>query len=622
MISLENISKSYGGQTLLDNVGFRLNPGERAGLVGRNGHGKTTLMRMIVGETQPDSGQVLIPKNYRIGYVTQQIRFTKSTVLEEGMTGLTEAEKDAHWKVEKILAGLGFSSDDMGRDPMRFSGGFQVRINLAKILVSDPDLLLLDEPTNYLDITAIRWTERFLRSWPRELLLITHDRGFMDKVITHTLGLHRKKVRKIPGDTGKYYEQIAQDEEIYEKTRQNDARKRKEIELFISRFRAKARLANLVQSRVKTLQKMGKKEKLEGFRNLDFSFRSLPFPARRVMEVRDLGFGYPSGRMLLQNLSFDVAAGDRICIVGRNGKGKTTLIKLLAGALPPTAGTIYRHPETVTGFYEQTNVSTLSPHNTVVEELLYADKGVDQQMARNIAGAMLFEGDMALKKISVLSGGEKSRVMLGKILATRVNLLLLDEPTNHLDMESCDALLAAVDAFEGAVIMVTHNEMFLHSLAQRLIVFQDDGVSVFDDGYARFLEKGGWHDEDASAGFVEKPVPSAEPVVRVSKKELRRRRSEIVTQRTRELKPLEAGIARAEEAIDRHEKELARLQQEMQEATGRRDGARIGALGQAIHSCESAIETHFAEMERLTNLVKEKSAPFDQRLAEIDAEGA
>ncbi|MCK5593252.1 ABC-F family ATP-binding cassette domain-containing protein, partial [Candidatus Bathyarchaeota archaeon] len=263
MISIENLTKSYGGQVLFDSVNFRINSRERVGVVGRNGHGKTTLFKLIAGDIRPDSGSITTPKNYNIGYVRQQIEFTRDSVLDEGMTGLSSAEQDYHWKVEKILFGLGFTADDMQRHPGELSGGFQVRLNLAKALVAEPDLLLLDEPTNYLDITSIRWITGFLVGWPCELLLITHDRGFMDHIVTHTIGIHRRKIRKFTGTTERYYEQIAQDEEVYEKTQVNDEKRQKEIELFISRFRAKARLANLVQSRVKTLTKMEKKEKLE-----------------------------------------------------------------------------------------------------------------------------------------------------------------------------------------------------------------------------------------------------------------------------------------------------------------------------------------------------------------------
>ena len=231
MIAVENLTKTYGSRILFDSIGFKINAKERVGLVGRNGHGKTTLLRILIGEEDYDSGHVAVPRGYRIGHVKQQLQFTQKSVLEEGMLDLPADERDHHWKVEKILAGLGFSNEDMQRPPEEFSGGYQVRLNLAKVLASEPDLLLLDEPTNYLDITSIRWIEHFLLGWSHELLLITHDRSFMDRLVTHTLGIHRQKIRKIAGNTEKYYAQIAQDEEIFEKTRQKDERRAKEIEL-------------------------------------------------------------------------------------------------------------------------------------------------------------------------------------------------------------------------------------------------------------------------------------------------------------------------------------------------------------------------------------------------------
>ncbi len=440
MISAENLTKSFGSHILFDNAGFKINAREKVGLLGRNGHGKTTLCRILVGAEAYDAGRITHPKNYRIGYVTQQLEFTQATLLAEGMTGLPPAEREHHWKVEKVLAGLGFSQQDLQRHPDEFSGGYQVRLNLAKTLVSEPDMLLLDEPTNYLDIASIRWVQGFLKNWTRELVLITHNRSFMDKIVTHTLGIYRQKFRKIPGDTEKYYTQVAQDEEIYEKTRVNDERRRKEIKQFITRFRAKARLANLVQSRIKTLSKMEKKERLERLKTLDFSFRSLPLRAKRILEVKELTYGYDPEVPLIRKLNLTVGTGERICVVGQNGKGKTTLLKLLAGVLMPQQGKVQYHPDAVQGFFEQTNIASLVDTRTVEEELLYAGPDIDRQLARNICGAMLFEQDDALKKISVLSGGEKSRVMLGKLLVTPLNLLLLDEPTNHLDMESCDAL--------------------------------------------------------------------------------------------------------------------------------------------------------------------------------------
>jgi len=621
MIQVEHLTKSFGRQTLFEDIGFQINPRERIGLVGRNGHGKTTLLRLIIGEERPDAGNVIIPKQYRLGYVRQTIEFTEATVLDEGAKELPESEKDHHWKVEKILAGLGFSSTDMGRNPHEFSGGYQVRLNLAKVLVSEPDLLMLDEPTNYLDIASIRWVERFLRKWPREVLLITHDRSFMDALVTHTLGVHRKKVRKIPGNTEKYYAQIAQEEEIYEKTRLKDERRRKDIERFISRFRAKARLANLVQSRIKTLSKMEKQDRLEQVKNLDFSFRSKPFSARHVLTAEDVSFGYAPGKPVIEEFSLSVGRRERICVVGKNGRGKTTLLRLLAGALTPGSGQVTYNPQVTAGFFEQTNIQTLEPSHTVEEEITQAHPDVDRQLARNISGAMMFEGDDALKLISVLSGGEKSRVMLGKLLATPVNVLLLDEPTNHLDLESCDALLAAIDCFDGVVIMVTHNEMFLHALAERLVVFQMGGIQVFDDGYAQFLETVGWEDE-ASIQNVSAPKkpPPPKGTPKPSKKELRRMRSEIVAERSRVLKPIGSEIQETEDDIESRERELDALNRAMQSATQAGETDKIADLGQAIHQYQTEIDHLFDKLEALTTDLEVRKKEFDDRLSLVNGD--
>jgi ATP-binding cassette subfamily F protein 3 len=618
MIRVENLTKSFGDQILFDGLGFSVNQKQRIGLVAQNGHGKTTLFRMIAGEERPDSGSIVIPKNYRIVYVQQHLEFAADTALNEGIRALPEQEKDHYWKVEKILAGLGFSREDFDRHPNEFSGGLQVRLNLVKALVAEPDLLLLDEPTNFLDITSIRWIEQFLSNWPHELMLITHDRSFMDKVVTHTMGIHRRKLRKIAGNTTKYYNQIAQDEEVFEKTRINDERRRKEIQQFITRFRAKARLANLVQSRVKTLKKMEKKDRLEELKLLDFSFRSSPFPGKQILACRHLAFAYNEQKPLIKNFNVTMGAGERVCVVGKNGKGKTTLLKLLAGKLTPQSGQTNYHPSTIKGFFEQTNVNSLVDTRTVEEEILYSHPDIDRQRARNICGAMMFSGDEALKKISILSGGEKSRVMLGKLLATPVNLLLLDEPTNHLDMESCDALLAAIDLFEGTVIMVTHNEMFLHTLAEKLIVFQNDEIDVFEGRYQEFLAKGGWHDEKLPESKNRSQATPSGTDARLAKKELRRQRSEIVNRRSKTVKPLEKRIARLENDIESHEVELKHLNNYMQQASQDQDGTKISELSQSIHACQSTIDKLFDELEKVTDELDTQNAVFDRELRQLE----
>jgi ATP-binding cassette subfamily F protein 3 len=622
MIVVDNLSKSYGKQGLFDAVSFKINRKERVGVVGRNGHGKTTLFRMIIGEEEPDEGTITKPRKYRIGYVEQRVRFTEPTVLLEGARALSHDAANEIWRVEKVLTGLGFEPADLEKRPSELSGGYQVRLNLAKVLVADYQMLLLDEPSNYLDITSIRWLERFLAAWPGELMLITHDRGFMDNVVTHVLGIHRRKVRKIEGDTGKYYEQIAAEEEIYEKTRLNDERKRKEMDLFITRFRAKARLGGLVQSRVKSLEKMEKREKLEEVKNLEFAFAEKVGYHKYALDVRDLSFAYTPERPLIRRFTIGIGAKDRVFVIGRNGRGKTTLLRLLAGDLAPRSGTIDAPSSVVPGYFEQTHISTLAEANTVLEEIASADPEGDPKRARFIAGGMMFEGDDALKKIRVLSGGEKSRVLLGRLIATPLNLLLLDEPTNHLDIESNDALLEAIDAFDGAVVMVTHNEMFLHALAERLVVFDNDDIVVYEGGYQRFLDKVGWRDEVMQGSIAAVPPPAAAGYggerPKWTPKELRRLRSEVVAERSRALRPLESRMAEIEKSVETNDAALRDLNARLVKASQDRNGAAVVEVSKAMHQTKKTIDGLLEELETVTAEHEEKKAGYDKRMRELD----
>ncbi len=613
MLNIDDITKGFGDQILLDKAGFRINPGERVGLVGRNGHGKTTLLNMISGSDHPDEGTISYPSGYRMGFLSQKISFTKIRVIDEAMLGLLEHEKDHSWKAEKILAGLGFSQDDLKKNPEEFSGGFQVRLNLAKVLISEPDLLILDEPTNYLDITSIRWISRFLISWPREVLLVTHDRGFMDDVVTHIAGIHRHKIKKIQGNTYKYYLQVAQDEEVYEKTRQNEEKRKKEVELFISRFRAKARLANMVQSRIKTLEKSQTKEKLQKMKNLEFEFNYLPFSGKQILMIENLSFGWQKDNPLINNFSLNIYPEDRIAIIGKNGKGKTTLLKLINGNVHPISGNIKINPGVHSGYFEQTNVQSLNDDFTVEEELISSSMDSDRQAARNICGAMMFEQDSALKKISVLSGGEKSRVMLGKLLMSSLNLLLLDEPTNHLDIESCDSFVFALDNFEGAVVLVTHNEMFLHSLANRLVVFKNDIVSVFEGTYQEFLDKEGWEEEEFA-------VEKRSRIAGLSKKEIRQKKSEIITQKSQEIKPAKQKIEALENNIEKNEILIGKINEELLEASNNQNGQKIQSLAKELARLENLNEILFDDLEIQMNIFEKIDTRFNNQLEEFERE--
>jgi ATP-binding cassette subfamily F protein 3 len=619
VLTVKNLSKSYGAQLLFTDVSFNINPGERIGLVGRNGHGKTTLLRLIQGEELPDTGEIIIPNGYRLGYLEQHLAFREPTLLAEACLGLPKERKDEVWQVEKVLMGLGFRREDFTRAPGEFSGGFQIRLNLAKVLVSGVNLLMLDEPTNYLDLPSLRWLTGLLKNWPNELILITHDRGFMDQVITHTLGIHRQRIRKIPGGSSKYYEQMAKEEEIYEKTRLNEEKKRRAAEAFINRFRYKATLSSRVQSRIKALEKKGRMEKLAPIEELEFSFTSAPMPGKVLLETDGLDFSYDGKEsLLISGFKLTVKKNDRIAVIGKNGKGKSTLMKLLAGELTPLRGEIRKHPLLQTGYFNQTNVSGLDPEKTVLEEILAVNPACTEQQARNIAGLLMFEGDAALKKISVLSGGERSRVILGKILVIPVNLLLLDEPTNHLDMESADALLAALDAFDGAVVIVTHNEMFLQSLANRLIVFDRGRVFLYEGGYQSFLTDIGWEDEEAGGNGPAAAGKNRWPAQDLNdRRNLRRERANTIQEKSAVLRPLAAEIERIETTIAHLEEEAARNLEFLAEASLKGDGEEIAAGAKRRAELETELEALYDRLAEITAEYEEKSAEYEARLKSL-----
>lgn len=619
MPQVNNLEKSYGQQVIFDKVSFTLNPGERVGLVGRNGHGKTTLLRMIIGREHPDSGIINVPDGYRVGHLSQHIRFTEDSVIKEACLSLASDEdgRDETYKAETILMGLGFNTDDFHISPMELSGGFQVRLNLAKVLISGPNLLLLDEPTNYLDIVSMRWLAQFLRGWQNELIIITHDRSFMDSVTTHTMAIHRCRVRKVAGPTDKVYQQLLQEEEIYEQTRINDEKKRTEVEQFINRFRAKATKARAVQSRIKALQKKQRLDKLSDISNLEFAFNSAPFTGKQLMEVRDLSFAFEADMpALIEKLSLFVGKGDRIAIIGKNGKGKTTLLNLLAGELSPLEGTVRSHTYLKLAYFGQTNIDRLNSQKTVEQEIMDVHPENSRGAARKICGSMMFPGDLALKKISVLSGGERSRVLLGKLLVSPANMLLLDEPTNHLDMESTESLLEAIDEFRGAVIIVTHSEMILHALATRLIVFDNGKVTLFDGTYQDFLDRIGWESEKDAAGPGTAETSSGKQ--QVNKKHIKRIKAELINERSRTLRSLQEKIDIIENEIMNLEEETEKNNAELVEASVSGNGEEIKRLSKAIHRSKLKIEGLFSELEELHEEHDSRAKEFEERLNEVE----
>jgi len=565
MIELINISKSYPTSELYSELNLRLNSGDKVGLVGRNGTGKSTLFKLILGEEHADIGEIKFPKAYKIGALKQYFDFTEKKLIDETSLALSEENKYDIYKAEKMLFGLGFTEEDLEKDPKSFSGGFQIRINLAKLLLTEPNMLLLDEPTNYLDILSIRWLKAFLKSFQGEVILITHDREFMDSVTTHTLGIVRKRAFVIPGGTRKFFEQILANEEHHEKQKIAQEKKIKDLEEFIAKNKARAATSTLAQSKVKILEKMEILEDINYDANLDFDFNYKNTAAKFLIEVKDLTFGYTKENILFKNISFALTRGETIGIIGKNGKGKSTLLNTIAGELEALSGSTNFHPSCVFGHFGQTNISHLNAKNTIMDEIYSVNHKLPEAVIRSICGLMMFTGDNAKKKISLLSGGEKSRVMLGKIIAQDVNLLFLDEPTNHLDIDSIDALTTAVKAFEGSCMIVTHSEQLLRAVCDKLIIFTNDGAEYFNGTYDEFLDQIGWEDDNANEPKkVEKP--------KRNKKEIKKLRAAIVAQKSQATKPIKFEISEIE-ALSAGEKskkqaKLQQLQNELEKLNG------------------------------------------------------
>ncbi len=612
MIQLTNLSKSFGGQTLFNDVNFKMQSQQKIGFVGRNGSGKSTLFKMILGEEPYDSGSISIPKNYRIGTLKQHLVFTEPTVREECALVLSEDEQWNFYKIEKLLFGLGFSEADLDKDPWSFSGGFQIRINLVKLLATEPNMLLLDEPTNYLDILSLRWLKGFIKEFDGEVILITHDRDFMDSVTTHTMGVQRKSLHIVSGDSHKYYGTLELADETYEKTKANQDKKRKDLEEFVARNKARASTAALAQSKQKELDKMDDMEDLKSDATLSFNFNYKDTPAKVIFRAEELGFGYNPEEPLFQNITFAMEKGKRLAIIGKNGKGKSTLLNYIAGELGTQQGKLDFHPSTKFAHFGQTNIERLNTKATIVDEIASMSKEIGIPQARNIAGRMMFSGELGDKKIDVLSGGERSRVMLGKIIATPANLLFLDEPTNHLDMQSIDALADAIEAFEGSLIMVTHSEMLLRRLADALIIFHKGGAEYFDGTYDDFLEKIGWEEEEGNSKPKKKKP-------KIDYKERKKLRKAVTKERNEERKPYTKEIKLCEEKIEKLEADMAVKNETLEKASNSGDNDLIMDLSKEVGLVQQEIDDLFERLEIASEIDEDIVAKFELKLDEIDA---
>ena len=533
MISLDNLTISYGGWTLFDGISFMINPKDRIGLVGKNGAGKTTLLRVITGEQQPTEGVVTISSECTIGYLPQQMRVADTTSLvaetakafeevlriEANIERLTaeiasrtdyESEEyadllhrlnDANDRyhilggdtrdadIERTLLGLGFKRTDFERPTREFSGGWRMRIELAKLLLRRPSIFLLDEPTNHLDIESIQWLEEYLKNYNGAVLLISHDRAFLDNVTTRTVEISLGKAYDYKVPYSKYVvlrqERRAQQMAAYE----NQQRLIEKTEEFIEKFRYKPTKSNQVQSRIKQLEKLDRIEvDEEDLSRLNIKFPPAPRTGQIVAEVKEVGKAFGKKR-IFAGAEFTIERGQKIALVGRNGEGKTTFARMLIGELEATEGSIKLGANVNIGYYAQNQDDLMDGEFTVFDTLDRVAVGDVRTRLRDILGAFLFRGEDIEKKVKVLSGGERSRLAMARLMLEPYNLLILDEPTNHMDMRSKDILKDALQKYDGTVVVVSHDREFLDGLVDRIYEFRDGGVREYLGDIWYFLEK-------------------------------------------------------------------------------------------------------------------------------------
>ena len=533
MISLDNLTISYGGWTLFDGISFMINPKDRIGLVGKNGAGKTTLLRVITGEQQPTEGAVTINGECTIGYLPQQMRVADTTTLiaetakafdevlrieadierltaeigsrtdyeSEEYANLIHRLNDANDRyhilggdtrdadIERTLLGLGFKRTDFERPTREFSGGWRMRIELAKLLLKRPSIFLLDEPTNHLDIESIQWLEDYLKNYSGAVLLISHDRAFLDNVTTRTVEISLGKAYDYKVPYSKYVvlraERRAQQLAAYE----NQQRLIEKTEEFIEKFRYKPTKSNQVQSRIKQLDKLERIEvDEEDLSRLNIKFPPAPRTGQIVAEVKGVGKAFGEKR-IFSGAEFTIERGQKIALVGRNGEGKTTFARMLVGELEQTEGDIKLGANVNIGYYAQNQDDLMDGEFTVFDTLDRVAVGDIRTRLRDILGAFLFRGEDIEKKVKVLSGGERSRLAMARLMLEPYNLLVLDEPTNHMDMRSKDILKDALQKFDGTVVVVSHDREFLDGLVDRIYEFRDGGVREYLGDIWYFLEK-------------------------------------------------------------------------------------------------------------------------------------
>jgi ATP-binding cassette subfamily F protein 3 len=659
VIAVQKISKLLGKKELFCDVSFHIRPGDRIGLIGTNGAGKTTLFQIMLGEMEPDSGTVTRPKSMRFGYLPQEwtpledksVLAYATDVHEElndvqaellslqellgiaaGGNDISELalrqsqllEKVEHLggydleaRAGKVLAGLGFVTQQLDRPVSTLSGGWAMRLELARLLLSEPELLLLDEPTNHLDLDSLLWLEAYLLGTPSAMVIVSHDRAFLDRVVNRILELEQGRIQEFTGNYSDYLQEKALRQQIQQASYNNQQERIRQIERFVERNRVRKDRARQAQSRMKQLEKIERIEAPVQDANIHFTFPEPPRSGKRVVELRNVRKAYrqtPSGPPLViyDGLDLVIERGDRIAFLGRNGAGKSTLLKMLAGVEEVSGGQRLPGHQAVLGYYAQYQWQQLRPEWTVIEEASSVAGDMNQTQLRGLLGAFLFRGEAVQKKVSVLSGGEKARLILCKILLQRPNFLLLDEPTNHLDIPSREVLESALEQFPGAICFISHDRHFINRIANKILVVDSGRIHLFPGNYTDYSEIW-WKRLQQPTDDGPQPVGEerkSESLPLRKDQAQKRMEAERRNQLFRLKKPIQDRLEELETNLGAAHEELESLTVRMGDPVTYQNGNSIQDLQKAFQEAQQRIERLTKEWEDLAVQLEEIEGAF------------